>query len=191
MCVQDTRNVLEVMRNGHADCKDWFVQAHLKDLYSAEYRVLVTGVSGTESEECFPSVTGWQDGVSAAGVPMSNMVFQQMVANDDFYLPRLTTEEGVQFDNHISQASRGAMLSAAKQVRAAVVAGNPVCMAARNVMLRVDVARVLVEIMNKREDWRVVCVVNEPNGLVLSAALGYITYSQRWHVASHLRFPQR
>jgi hypothetical protein len=32
-----------------------------------------------------------------------------------------------------------------------------------------------VEFVDRRESWKIVCVVNEPNGLVLSAALGVDT----------------
>jgi hypothetical protein len=172
--LQDTRRLLDAMRDGQDDCKDWFVQPHLTDLFTAEYRVLVTGVSGSGSEQCFPTATGWKDDISAEGLPVSNMAFQQMVANDDFYIPRSTTGLGVVFENQASRASREALFEAAKRVRA-VLAANPVCTTARNVLLRVDVARVFVEFVDRRESWKIVCVVNEPNGLVLSAALGVDT----------------
>jgi hypothetical protein len=157
------------MNEAGTEVGQWFVQPYMPALKKAEYRVTLVGASGVAGEAAFPSATGWA--LPSGGVGGS-AVHHQMLGIGDFMVPILSEIDNVQFENTTSGNSREAIISAARAVRRAVASlGGTPNAAASHLSLRVDLARLVVEVQDDRETTRLLCVANEMNGLVLAASI--------------------
>jgi hypothetical protein len=157
------------MNESGPECGQWFAQPFAEALFAAEYRVTLVGAAGSFDEEAFPPATGWAE---APGGGRGSAVHYQMVNSGDFVVPVGATTEGVDFDNTKSDVSREAIISAARAVRLAVASlGGTRTAAARNLSLRVDLARLVVDVDDDRDTCRVVCIANEMNGLLPAASI--------------------
>jgi hypothetical protein len=165
--------LLDDMAKSGQEIGQWFAQPYMPDLKKAEYRVTLVGAVGEAEEEAFTAGYGWSKGTDGVvGGAGSSVVHAPMMGRGDFVVPVGATTEDVRFANTKSGDSREAVISAAREVRGVVASlvGTHTATAC-NVSLRVDLARLVVELEDDFDTTRLISVTNEMNGLVLSASL--------------------